>query len=234
MQYNLVEGRDYTISYKGNKKPTQDAILTIEGKGNFSGSKEYPFSIEPKHIKDVKISINDVVYTNKKGNYKSKPVLKDENGKKLVAGKDYEKKLIYKNENDEILDSNAKIDVENKVYVVITGKGHYYGEIPVSYKLKPRDITTIKAKVVDKIYTGEKITLSEKDISLKYGKIYLKYEKDFVVLHDSYSQNLNKGTASVKIKGIGNYAGTKTITFKIKRKPLVWADIFSLFGKGQG
>lgn len=34
----------------------------------------------------------------------------------------------------------------------------------------------------------------------------------------SYSNNVKKGTATVIIKGVGNYGGTKKITFKIKSK----------------
>ena len=38
----------------------------------------------------------------------------------------------------------------------------------------------------------------------------------------SYENNINKGKAKVTIKGVGNYGGTKTITFTIKAKGLLW------------
>ena len=36
-----------------------------------------------------------------------------------------------------------------------------------------------------------------------------------------YRLNINKGTAYVDIKGIGNYGGTKSISFKINPKMFV-------------
>lgn len=42
----------------------------------------------------------------------------------------------------------------------------------------------------------------------------------FVIV--SYSNNINKGTAKVTIRGMGNYGGFKTQTFKIKAKCFKW------------
>ena len=39
-------------------------------------------------------------------------------------------------------------------------------------------------------------------------------------MEDSYVNNIKKGTASVKIRGINNYGGTRTVKFKIQAKKI--------------
>ena len=43
-------------------------------------------------------------------------------------------------------------------------------------------------------------------------------------------KNKKQGTASVVIKGKGNYTGSLTLTFKIKKKQLKSLEIISIFG----
>lgn len=72
-------------------------------------------------------------------------------------------------------------------------------------------------------YTGKAVELNPNDlviiVSTKYDKFYLKYGKDYEFVEGSYKNNVNKGTASVTIRGKGAYAaGQKVITFKIDTK----------------
>lgn len=46
----LVEGTDYTLSYKNNTKPGQATVI-ITGKGDYSGTRELTFYIVPKKVK---------------------------------------------------------------------------------------------------------------------------------------------------------------------------------------
>ena len=61
----LVEGTDYTVAYKNNKK-TGKAKITITGKGNYKGTVKKYFIIVPKKVKII-----DVYYAY---NYKSAKV----------------------------------------------------------------------------------------------------------------------------------------------------------------
>ena len=47
----------------------------------------------------------------------------------------------------------------------------------------------------------------------------------------SYSNNINKGTAKVTFRGIGEYGGTKTVTFKIGQRNITdyWNGIRNIF-----
>ena len=72
-------------------------------------------------------------------------------------------------------------------------------------------------------YTGSQIYLNGatgEDITAKAGGKTLTYGVDYEILEDSYVNNVKKGTASVKIRGINNYGGTKTVKFKIQAKKM--------------
>ena len=50
----------------------------------------------------------------------------------------------------------------------------------------------------------------------------LKAGTDYEIVEGSYKNNLKKGTASVTIRGTGNYGGTKVVKFTIKSKTFKW------------
>ncbi len=113
----------------------------------------------------------------------------------------------------------------------ITLKGRYTGKYSVIYRVADNDISGAKTKITNQIYTGDLITFDPESESfsnvfiiykgknLSTGK-QLVYGKDFVIDETSYKKNIKKGTASVKIIGVGNYSGTKTVKFKIVKKNL--------------
>ena len=47
---------------------------------------------------------------------------------------------------------------------------------------------------------------------------------DYEIVTDGYTKNINKGTAKLTVRGIGEYGGTKTASFKIKAQKMSWAD----------
>lgn len=105
----LTAGKDYTIKYANNNAvtPTDPAErdekklpkITITGKGNFKGTITGTYTITDGRMNqtDGKITMTakDVVYKGKKNTYKSTVTLKDCNGSKLAAGRDYDRNLIY-------------------------------------------------------------------------------------------------------------------------------------------
>lgn len=88
-------------------------------------------------------------------------------------------------------------------------------EIPVSPKpnVVDEDVIDIgNAKIsglANQKYTGASITLK---IILKIGNKTLKENVDYKLI---YQDNIKIGTAKITINGIGNYTGTKVVTFKI-------------------
>lgn len=72
-------------------------------------------------------------------------------------------------------------------------------------KLSKVKVSKIKAKV----YTGKALKPA---VKLTYKKKVLKLNKDYKV---TYKNNKKVGTATITIKGLGKYTGTKKVTFKI-------------------
>lgn len=105
----LTAGKDYTIKYANNNAvtPTDPAErdekklprITITGKGNFRGTITGTYTITDGRMNQtdgkITMSAKDVVYKGKKNTYKSTVTLKDCNGSKLAAGRDYDRNLVY-------------------------------------------------------------------------------------------------------------------------------------------
>lgn len=101
--------------------------------------------------------------------------------------------------------------------VTITGMGRYTGEIEATYSIKA-PLTSVKLPSASLTYTGAALKMTKADIVVKAN--YNGEEKtlttdDFTV---SYTNNTKVGTATVTIKGKGDYTGTIKETFKITPK----------------
>ena len=85
------------------------------------------------------------------------------------------------------------------------------------------------AKIADKAYTGRAIELTDSDLAgkLKLGGKTLTPGEDFVIDKESYRNNVDKGTASVVLRGRGLMGGVKTLKFKIVQKPVNWNGAYT-------
>ncbi len=227
----LIAGRDYTITYKNNKAVTtsetaKKPVIIIKGKGNFKGTLSKEFTINPKAFDDadspVTIHVPDMAFADKAGKYISKPVLTDTDGKKLTAGRDYEKEVLYTLEDGTVLDSQSKVQAGTNIKATVKGKGAYSGELTAVYRITKSSFNKAKIEISAQDYTGKEITLDKDDILVKIGSTTLTYGTDYEIVADSYSDNIKKGTAKVTIIGKGNYGGTKTVKFRIVPKQLSW------------
>ena len=213
----LREGTDYTLSYKNNKVIGDTATVVVKGKKNFSGSREITFTVGKSSLGQVSVYVPDKVVSTRAGGYVSKPVLTDTNGVKLSEGRDYEKNMTYTSDGKQLNNKVDKIAAGKEVTVTITGKGDYEGTATATYRILPagKDISKASVKLNRKIYfNGTKVTLSKSDITVKIGKVTVPPES-YEIVSDSYVNNNRKGTAKVTIRGIGEYGGTKTISFRI-------------------
>lgn len=237
----LVEGTDYTISYKNNAKCAWETDpkapeFTIKGKGNFSGSVKQNFSIEEQDVENLTLTAEDVMAAapNEKkgekvgrtaaGKYKSTPKLTDLNGKALAAGTDFLKTYVYTDENGVELGSKEQVYEGSILTVTVTGTKNYTGSASVSYRVLGAKKSVAGASVslkkgVAVYYDSERITLKKDDLVVKIGKDELE-SKDYTI--ESYVNNGKKGTAKVTIRGVGKYGGRKTISFSIKAQEVKW------------
>ena len=190
----LTEDTDYTVSYKNNIN-AGTATVTITGKGKCTGTKTATFAIEKADVSKATVAaIAAQTYSGKAFAPTPKVTL---GGRTLTKGTDYT--LSYKN------NTNA-----GTATVTIKGKGNYAGTTTTKFKIKPASISgaTIAA-VAEQGYTGSAIKPTP---AVKVGSTALRLGTDYTL---SYKDNTKVGTATVTATGKGNYAGTKSATFKI-------------------
>ena len=152
------------------------------------------------------------------------PVKKKALTKKMIRLKKkyaYEGKAIKGNETvkdgKEVLDSGKdyKASYQNnknlgKAIITIKGIGNYKGTKKVSYTIVKRSVRWVTCHYKKtRSYTGRWV---KPNVTLKVGKVKLKKNRDYTLV---YRNNLQIGKASVVIRGMGNFTGKKTITFKI-------------------
>lgn len=227
----LQEGVHYSPSYKNNTtvspKEGKEPYILINGKKNFRGSLKVDFKIIPADISKVRMTAPDVQENTKAGKFYSTPVLTDANGKKLVKGTDYEATFSYKSQNGVELGKEAKPVAGTVITVIVTGKGNYTGTNQTTYRIfeRGKNISSAKVKVLSPVYyTGDPVTLSKSNLEVTLGGKVLESE-DYEIVSSSYVNNVKKGTAKVTIRGRGEYAGTKTISFKIQAQSMKWWDL---------
>ena len=243
--YNDAElklNKDYTLTYSNNNA-IGTATVTVKGKGNYTGSKTLTFKIEKAPLSALTVTALDKVYSGKKNAYKTTVTVTDLNGKKLSGGKDYDKNVVYTYKEDTLVidlntskiasraagsavQENDVIPAETTIIVTVTALGNYSGTATAEFRIVKSNISKASVKVPNQTYTGKPVTLKKEDLTVKVGKEILKPE-DFEIV--SYSNNTNKGSASVVIKGVGNYGGTKTVKFKIVQKSFleaIWETLF--------
>ena len=245
----LIPGIDYTVTYKNNTKVADSTsakvpTIVVKGKGNYVGIVEVPFEIIPKDLNDSKnegdvyIAVKDKVYSNKKNGWKQSIAVYDADGKKLNT-RDYHSleytvgKLPADSDSPlhegEVLHDMSVMPAGSEVKVNITMTGNYIGKVTGTYRILETgyDISKATIQIYPQEYTGKAVVIDEnqdfKKSVLKDGKV----EKRLYLVGDmqniavvGYEKNINKGTAKVTFKGVGNYGGTKTVTFKIGQRSI--------------
>ena len=224
----LTEGIHYSLSYKNNTSINPNAgkepYILVNGKKNFKNSIKVDFRIVPADIGVTAMTAADVQENTKAGKFYSTPVLKDINGKKLAKGTDYDATFCYTDQYGNELTKESKPEAGTVITVTVTGKNNYTGTNQTTYRIyrKGKNISSAKVTVQSSfVYNGEPIYLAKSDLVIKLNGEALNPE-DYEIDLNSYVNNHKKGTAKVTIKGKGDYAGTKTISFKIKAQTMKW------------
>lgn len=245
----LEEGKDYTLSYRninalsdgsGGKQPT----ITVKGKGNFAGtySQKLTYRIATQDVGMLTLMAADKTYQNKKNNYATKVTVTDLDGKSLRVGTDYEKTFVYTYKNEttvktgtaadsgtavraagETVGKNDVIPAGTVLQVKVTAKdgGNYTGILTGEYRIAQASISSASVSASKQIYTGQEIKPDKSQFTVKIKGKQVP-EDQWEIVPDSYRNNVRKGTASVMIRGLDNYGGTKTVKFTIRAKGFFW------------
>ncbi len=228
---NLVEGTDYTLVYSGNKK-LGTATVKIKGKGNFKGTTApVSFTIHAQDLaKLTNVIISDVANKNARKYTNVSLTIKDFDERPLKKGTDYSVTFTKTDGTTPITEPPKAGDV---IRATIKGNNCYTGEIYKDFRIidDSADISKAKVEVTPQYYTGKEITLSEINpvtgkqqifVTINVGgeKKTLREGTDYEIVKHGYTKNINKGTGKMTIRGINQYGGIQTVSFKITAQAL--------------
>ncbi|GAB6394114.1 MAG: Ig-like domain-containing protein [Bacteroidales bacterium] len=195
----LAAGIHYSVTWMNNVN-AGTATVTVTGLGNYSGTASKSFTIHPKAVAaDWLEDIPAQAYT---GKYIEPGVVVRDGSKTLTLGADYT--VAYMN--------NTYIGTAT---ATVTGMGNYVGSASKNFAIiaGPNYITAEWLGYISpQTYTGSSI---QPEIVVKAGDKVLTRGVDYTV---GYSNNINAGTATVGVIGMGDYIGTANKTFTILPK----------------
>ena len=233
----LVNGRDYTLSYSNNayvasKDATKAPTIVIKGKGNYSGQLRIPFEITKQYLdaSKINISVAECQYNPKaKVTYQYKPTVTVKDGNsKLSNNKDYRVEYVGNTQTDVVnyLEGMAFspnpypspivriYPIEGSAYIMSDGIEYIECTMPIYARKLSGSNTKVILSMSQYEYSGTQIrpTVS---VSYKSGGAYFPLtavDEEHGIVGDymvSYGANTKVGSKSgiVTIKGNAPYYG---------------------------
>ena len=212
----LKQGTDYELEYENNTNPGT-ATVKITGLGKYAKcSLTFTYTIENKtfHIDGKKDgdSLDDKEWTGEEINPSVGNVLSDYDNRVLEKGTDY--KLVY---SDNINVGTATVKV--------IGMGDYKGcDLTFIYKITEScgyngfyvENASDKSDLGSVKWTGDPIRKNPGIIRCSHCKKELTEGTDYELKHKN---NIDPGTATVTVKGIGKYKGyAQSFTYTIEHR----------------
>ncbi|MCL2399722.1 MAG: chitobiase/beta-hexosaminidase C-terminal domain-containing protein [Defluviitaleaceae bacterium] len=195
----LVRDRDFSLSFSNNVN-VGTATITIRGLNNFSGTITRTFSITRANLSTVSnvtvtLSPTSAVFTGRP----IEPTVTIRHGSRnLVRDRDF--RLAFSN--------NTNVGTAT---VTITGIGNYSGTITRTFTITPANIANVTVTLTPNsfVYTGYE---QRPTVIIRHNNMILVEGRDYRL---SFYENINVGIATVRITGMGNFAGTITMPFPI-------------------
>ncbi|MCM1113286.1 MAG: glycosyl hydrolase 53 family protein [Muribaculum sp.] len=217
---------DYSAAYSGNTDITtaeNPAVVTLTGKGKFTGSRTVEFAIAEDNRTDLsKAAVNFKDYDDvlKKSYYYTGEEIQPK--VELVLGD----QTISEDNYDIYYEKNIKVGKSAKLMVVAKGT-QYKGSLAKSFTIAKCPVSELSvSNPAGSTYTGKPIIPL---VTVRYKSTVLQQGKDYTV---SYKNNTNvsktdaqgNSTTYLTIKGKGNYTGiSEKKYFTVKAKSI--ADI---------
>lgn len=222
----LRKGTDYNIITKNNRK-LGIMFLEIVGIKNYKGYRlQADAWIYAGDIGKATMVVNDKKYSMNTEDWKSEVEIRDVNGRRLTAGKDYEKEVSYTYEN---MENEPVPRIGTIIRVTVCGKNNYAGStLTGTYRICELDLKNLEIDIDPQVYTGEAVTLRRKDIHVYASKADKKAGKE---LKEScyeiigYEKNTRIGFATVTLQGKGSYGGIRKCYFAIYKKLFTTASV---------
>ena len=206
VETTLTEDTHYTLAWANNVNAgTNTASVTVTGIGDYSGTQTVYFTINPKALTMAMVMLSSPSFTFN-GNEQKPTVTVKDGGTTLSVDKDY------------TVTWPADMASQGTKTITITGIGNYSGTLEPTY--------TVGLKSV----AGAEVTLSYESIvfngsvqkptvtSVVVDGHKLTAGTDYTTEFTATADYTNQGGKSFKIKGTGNYAGEKELSYTIEQK----------------
>lgn len=218
----------YTVSYSNNinvgttmTKPT--VTVSSDGTSTFSGSASTTFTIQPKPLTDDMVVLNTTIYT-----YDGNPKEPTATVTDTALPSTFTSKVLTQ-DKDYTITWTSGHTVPGEYVATIQGKGNYTSSVTKPYVIHAIDGNDdVTITLIDEPEGGYEYDGNEKKptVQVKKGspgsEVTLTLSTatvagDYTV---AYSDNVNAGTATITVTGMGNYDFTQTKTFSIAKKEM--------------
>ncbi len=194
----LVENTDYTVEYMDNTN-AGTAKVVVTGAGTYAGTKSVAFTINKAKLSDAVLTINPNSYGST--GQPIMPTFTVKFGAYDVKATEYTAAAT-----NNINTGTATLTL------TATAAGNFTGTLAGTFTIAGKNIAALDFTLTgaDNLkYDGKAKTPT---VAVKDGTATLTKDTDYTV---AYESNINAGTGKVIVKGIGTYAGEKTLEFKI-------------------
>ena len=191
----LQKVTEFQVDYGDGCVAVGNYTVKVIGTGNYKSSAAGSFAILPLSINAAEVKVPEMYYTGKA--ITPAPVV-EISGLTLKSGTDY------------TADYYNNIHVGTGI-VVINGTGNCKGSVSGTFTISAGSLGGALVTAADQKYTGKEL---KPEPVVQLGGAVLKAGTDYTV---SYSNNIEVGTATVTVTGIGNYQDTAKGTFAITK-----------------
>ena len=203
---HIIPSTSYTTAISSNIN-VGTVTVTVTGEKNYTGSTSTTFQILPKPVSSGMITLTpDYFYYN--GSVQKPGVTVKDGQKNMVETTDY---TVTNNGGTEAGEYEVKVK----------GIGNYTDEATQSFTILSSGVNTFVVTLEANEYTYDG-TAHKPGATVMMNDRTLTEGTDYTL---TYSNNTNAGTATVTVKGVGDYTGEQVKTFLIQPKTLTDAMV---------
>lgn len=210
----LVEGQDYDLTYAYYNSANESVeleddaytpdvleeagiyVVTATAKNGYEGTGTFVFVIQKRDLMDVSLTVDDAVYT----------------GARIEPAYEASYPGLTEDDYDAVFQHNLNAGAGELILTASADSNNFMGSVRETFEIAPKQFTedfTVDA-IADQAYTGNEV---EPKVVVRDENGTALSATDYEVF---YENNIEVGTAKVRIEGRNNYEGEiQDITFEI-------------------
>lgn len=208
----LDAGVDYNVTYSGDAVSAGTQSVTINGIGNYTGTQAGSYTINKLSLSTATIQLPSETLVYNRADQKPTPVVSV--GSLVISANDYD--VSWDDDNNPATTTPNFTNVGTK-YITVAGKNNCQDSKSTTYVItaKQLDANMVTLAQTEMTYTGSAL---DPGVTVKDGETQLVEgtDADPKEYKLEITNNVNVGTATVKVTGQGNYTGVVQKTFNIQ------------------